>query len=93
MRKDLLEVQNTVNAIFNEINKVIIGKADIINYLVLGLLSEGNILMEGFPGVAKTTIAKTFAVALGCDFKRIQFTPDIMPAEHTFIIKKKATLS
>lgn len=83
MRKDLLEVQNTVNAIFNEINKVIIGKADIINYLVLGLLSEGNILMEGFPGVAKTTIAKTFAAALGCDFKRIQFTPDIMPADIT----------
>ena len=83
MRKDLLEVQNTVNAIFNEINKVVIGKADIINYLVLGLLSEGNILLEGFPGVAKTTIAKSFATALGCDFKRIQFTPDIMPADIT----------
>src|SRR3989304_1456649 len=83
MRKDLLEVQNTVDAISNEINKVIIGKADIINYLVLGLLSEGNILLEGFPGVAKTTIAKSFATALGCDFKRIQFTPDIMPADIT----------
>ena len=83
MIKGLLEVQNTVNAIFNEINKVVIGKADIINYLVLGLLSEGNILLEGFPGVAKTTIAKSFATALGCDFKRIQFTPDIMPADIT----------
>jgi len=63
----------------------------IINYLIISLLSEGNILMEGFPGVAKTTIAKTFASVLGCDFKRIQFTPDIMPADitGTYIFNQK----
>ncbi len=78
-----IEVQHTARAIFNEVNKIVVGKADIINYLIISLLSEGNILMEGYPGVAKTTIAKTFASALGCDFKRIQFTPDIMPADIT----------
>ncbi|KCZ72806.1 MoxR-like ATPase [Candidatus Methanoperedens nitroreducens] len=87
----LSEVQHTAEAIFNEVNKIIIGKKDLINYLIISLLSEGNILMEGFPGVAKTTIAKTFASALGCDFKRIQFTPDIMPADitGTFIYNQK----
>ncbi|VVB88645.1 ATPase family associated with various cellular activities (AAA) [uncultured archaeon] len=79
----LIEVQRIAKEIFNEVNKIIVGKADLINYLVISLLSEGNILMEGYPGVAKTTIAKTFASALGCDFKRIQFTPDIMPADIT----------
>lgn len=83
MKNELVEVQHVARAIFDEVSKVVIGKADLINYLIISLLSEGNILMEGFPGVAKTTIAKTFASALGCDFKRIQFTPDIMPADIT----------
>lgn len=83
MGNELVEVQHTARAIFDEVSKVVIGKADLINYLIINLLSEGNILMEGFPGVAKTTIAKTFASVLGCDFKRIQFTPDIMPADIT----------
>ncbi len=78
-----IDVQRTAKAIFNEVNKVIVGKNDLIDHLIISLLSEGNILMEGYPGVAKTTIAKTFASALGCDFKRIQFTPDIMPADIT----------
>ncbi|MCZ7355891.1 MAG: MoxR family ATPase [Candidatus Methanoperedens sp.] len=78
-----IEIQRTAKAIFNEVNKIIVGKNDLIDHLIISLLSEGNILMEGYPGVAKTTIAKTFASALGCDFKRIQFTPDIMPADIT----------
>lgn len=88
----LIEVQHTARAIFNEVNKIIVGKTDLINYLIISLLSEGNILMEGYPGVAKTTIAKTFASALGCDFKRIQFTPDIMPADitGTYIYNQKS---
>jgi MoxR-like ATPase len=83
METELVEVANTARAILDEVSKVIIGKAELINYLIICLLSEGNIHMEGFPGVAKTTIAKTFALALGCEFKRIQFTPDIMPADIT----------
>ncbi|MCZ7393556.1 MAG: MoxR family ATPase [Candidatus Methanoperedens sp.] len=83
MENELLKVQHTIRAIFDEVSKVVIGKTDLINYLIICLLSEGNILMEGYPGVAKTTIAKTFASVLGCDFKRIQFTPDIMPADIT----------
>jgi len=83
MTNELEEVSHIAKAIFDEVSKVVIGKTDIINYLTISLLSEGNILMEGFPGVAKTTIAKTFASVLGCDFKRIQFTPDIMPGDIT----------
>jgi MoxR-like ATPase len=91
MENELVEVANTARAINDEVSKVVIGKTDLINYLIINLLSEGNILMEGFPGVAKTTIAKTFASALGCDFKRIQFTPDIMPADitGTYIFNQK----
>jgi len=87
----LSEVQLKAKAIFEEVNKIVVGKTDLINYLIISLLSEGNILMEGFPGVAKTTIAKTFASVLGCDFKRIQFTPDIMPADitGTYIFNQK----
>lgn len=80
---ELTEVQDTAKLIFNEISNKIIGKTDLINQLIISLLSEGNILMEGVPGIAKTLIASTFASALGCDFKRIQFTPDIMPADIT----------
>ncbi len=91
MGNELEEVQYIAKSIFDEVSKVVIGKADLINYLIISLLSEGNILMEGFPGVAKTTIAKTFASVLGCDFKRIQFTPDIMPADitGTYIFNQK----
>lgn len=91
MTNELEEVSHISKAIFDEVSKVVIGKTDIINYLTISLLSEGNILMEGFPGVAKTTIAKTFASALGCDFKRIQFTPDIMPGDitGTYIFNQK----
>lgn len=91
MTNELEEVSHIAKAIFDEVSKVIIGKTDIINYLTISLLSEGNILMEGFPGVAKTTIAKTFASVLGCDFKRIQFTPDIMPTDitGTYIFNQK----
>jgi len=64
-----------------EIRKAVVGREDVIELLAIALLSEGHILLEGIPGVAKTTIAKAFADAIGLKFKRIQMTPDLMPAD------------
>jgi len=72
-----------ISEIINEISKVIVGKEDVIKMVMLGILSDGHILIEDYPGLAKTLIAKSFAMCLGCDFKRVQFTPDLLPADIT----------
>ncbi len=64
-----------------EIGKVIIGQEDMINKILIGLLSNGHILIEGVPGLAKTLAVSTLARALSTEFKRIQFTPDMLPAD------------
>lgn len=64
-----------------EVSKAIVGKEDVIELLAVALLSRGHVLLEGVPGVAKTTIAKAFANAIGLSFSRIQLTPDLMPAD------------
>ena len=74
---------NIPNKILNEISKVVIGKQDIKEMLLVALLSEGHILIEGLPGTAKTLLAKTFARVIGGEFKRIQFTPDMLTADVT----------
>jgi MoxR-like ATPase len=67
--------------VVKETKKVVVGKDALINDIFIALLSGGNILLEGIPGVAKTTIAKTFAIATGLDFKRVQFMPDLLPSD------------
>lgn len=69
--------------ILDEVSKIVIGKDEIKELLLVALLSEGHILIEGFPGTAKTLVAKTFAQVIAGDFKRIQFTPDMLPADVT----------
>ncbi len=64
-----------------EIGKVIVGQQEIINFIMIAILSNGHILLEGVPGVAKTTIIKAINKALGLTFNRIQFTPDLLPAD------------
>jgi MoxR-like ATPase len=66
-----------------EIAKVYVGGAGLVELLLTGLLAGGHILLEGVPGVAKTTLVKTFANCLGVKFQRIQFTPDLLPADIT----------
>jgi MoxR-like ATPase len=66
-----------------EIGKVYIGTKETIEMLFIALLARGHVLLEGVPGIAKTTLVKTFAETLGCSFKRIQFTPDLLPADIT----------
>jgi MoxR-like ATPase len=64
-----------------EVAKVIIGKNENLRRVTVGILSNGNMLLEDFPGLAKTLLANTFAQALGCKFKRVQFTPDLLPSD------------
>jgi MoxR-like ATPase len=67
--------------VVESVKKVIIGKDEMISDLFIALLAGGNVLLEGVPGVAKTSIAKSFASALGLEFKRVQFVPDILPGD------------
>jgi len=72
-----------IKSIKKEIHKVIIGQEELVDALLIGLLSNGHILVEGVPGLAKTTAIKTFSKVLGLDFKRVQFTPDLLPSDIT----------
>lgn len=93
-----------LNALKTEISKIIVGQEEMIEALIMGIIGEGHILLEGVPGLAKTTAVKAFADATDLDFKRIQFTPDLLPAditgsrifnmtEHNFDIKKGVIFS
>ena len=82
--QDLIRtVADISNGLMNEVSKVIIGKNENLRRVTVGILSNGNMLLEDFPGLAKTLLANTFARALGCKFKRVQFTPDLLPADIT----------
>ncbi len=65
------------------VERVIVGKRDVVELTLVALLCQGHVLIEDVPGVGKTTLAKTFAKSLGCTFKRIQFTPDLLPTDIT----------
>ena len=80
---DVDVVRDTAQRVKNELQKVIIGKDELIETLFVCLLAEGHILVEGNPGVAKTTATKLFAQTLGCSFNRQQFTPDLLPSDIT----------
>ena len=79
----LTAVGAIAQAIGSEVQKVIIGKSHVIDNVLVNILSNGNLLFEDYPGLAKTLMTNTFADALGCDFKRVQFTPDLLPADIT----------
>jgi len=70
-----------VNALRTEISKIIVGQQDMVDALIMGMIGGGHILLEGVPGLAKTTAVKAFAQATDLDFTRIQFTPDLLPAD------------
>jgi MoxR-like ATPase len=75
------KARKVIQSIVSECQKIIVGKTELIEDLLTALLSEGHVLLEGVPGVAKTTAASTFSHALGLIFKRIQGSPDILPAD------------
>src|SRR5689334_20673898 len=75
------ELRAGLDALYGEIEKVIVGQRLMIDRLLLGLLTGGHILIEGVPGLAKTLAVRTLAQALRLSFHRIQFTPDLLPAD------------
>jgi MoxR-like ATPase len=81
MTMTLDQVRSLADAIRAEIAKAIVGQEDMVDMLLVALLSEGHVLLEGPPGTAKTFLANAFATALGLDFGRIQFTPDLLPGD------------
>lgn len=79
---DLIKVESARFAhLTSEVGKVIIGQENILHFINIAMLCNGHILLEGVPGVAKTTMVKAITAALGLSFKRIQFTPDLLPAD------------
>ncbi len=79
------ETAPAARAIVDNVSKVIVGKTSVIEQTLAALLAQGHILVEDVPGVGKTMLAKSLAASLGCQFKRIQFTPDLLPSDITGI--------
>jgi MoxR-like ATPase len=77
--------------VLQEVGRVVVGMEDVIHQLLIALLAGGHVLIEGVPGVAKTTLSKTFARVLGTQYQRIQFTPDLLPSDvtGTYIFDRK----
>uniref|UniRef100_UPI00404762A2 AAA family ATPase n=2 Tax=Roseivirga sp. TaxID=1964215 RepID=UPI00404762A2 len=80
-RLDLSELQAAVAQVRSEIAKVLVGQQVVVDMLMVGILSNGHILLEGVPGVAKTLTAKLVAKVIDAGFSRVQFTPDLMPSD------------
>ena len=83
MTASLERTRNQSTQILDEVEKAIVGKREVLELVLIGILARGHILLEDFPGLAKTLMARCFARVLGMDFNRIQFTPDLLPADIT----------
>jgi MoxR-like ATPase len=79
----LAEVRTTCAAILDEVERAVVGKRDQLELVLLGLLADGHVLIEDYPGLAKTLAARSFARTMSMDFSRVQFTPDLMPSDVT----------
>src|SRR5690242_7846383 len=75
--------RSTFDKVRNEVRKTIVGQDDIVEGVLVGLAANGHVLLEGMPGLGKTLLVRTLSQALSLDFSRIQFTPDMMPADVT----------
>ncbi len=82
---DVARVKSVADALQASVERVIVGKSDVVRVALLALVCEGHILLVDVPGIGKTTLAKAIARSLGCSFRRIQFTPDLMPSDITGI--------
>jgi MoxR-like ATPase len=80
-RLDLTKVRLAVDMVKDEIRKVIVGQEEMLDFLLAALFTDGHVLLEGVPGIAKTLSAKLLAQTLSIDFSRMQFTPDLMPSD------------
>lgn len=89
----MLLANQSCTMILKEVSKVIVGKQDVLEKVMLAILSDGHILIEDYPGLAKTLMAKSFASALGLEFRRVQFTPDLLPADitGTYVLNRRTS--
>jgi MoxR-like ATPase len=79
----IADVSALAGRVIDEVERAVVGKRPLLEMIAAAVLSGGHVLLEDYPGLAKTLIAKSFATALGLDFKRIQFTPDLLPGDIT----------
>ncbi|MBF8299446.1 MAG: ATPase associated with various cellular activity 3, partial [Dehalococcoidia bacterium] len=79
----MVDAKSVADAIVGNVEKVIIGKRAEVQLALIALLCRGHVLIEDVPGVGKTMLAKSLAKSVGCTFKRIQFTPDLLPSDIT----------
>ncbi len=77
------EAAEKCQQVVNQVKKVIVGKEPVLEKVMLAILANSHILFEDYPGLAKTLLARSFAMSMGCDFSRIQFTPDLLPSDIT----------
>src|SRR3989344_9524572 len=77
------EVQKRFKSLFSEINRVVVGQDDVIEQVVAAMLCNGHVYVEGYPGLAKTTLVKALASMMELNFSRIQGTPDLLPSDIT----------
>lgn len=87
------EISSICEKLVNEVGRVIVGKKNMLKYVTLGVLTDGHILFEDYPGLAKTLTAKTYSTVMGCNFSRVQFTPDLLPADitGTYVYSQKSS--
>jgi MoxR-like ATPase len=84
-RRTNMKIQEVAKRISENVAQVMVGKNEVIELCMVAMLCEGHVLLEDVPGIGKTTLAKAIARSLGCSFKRIQFTPDLLPGDVTGI--------
>ncbi|MFB0906927.1 MAG: AAA family ATPase, partial [Spirosomataceae bacterium] len=80
-RLEIEKLSTAVEQLKTQLGRVISGQSDVIDLLLVGLLCDGHVLLEGVPGVAKTMLSKLMAKSLDISFRRLQFTPDLMPSD------------
>jgi len=79
--KKVKNIKREIDAAKKEISKIIVGQDEIINSMLRSIIADGHVMVEGIPGIAKTLIVRALAVIIGCDFKRVQFTVDLLPSD------------
>jgi MoxR-like ATPase len=79
--EDLSKVQHSLTEVRNELKKVLVGQDQMVTYLLEALVARGHVLVEGVPGIGKTLLLRIIATVTGCQFSRIQFTPDLLPSD------------
>src|SRR5437899_8149304 len=82
-RLNIEEAGRTCQKVISQVKKVIVGKESVLEKVMLAVLANSHILFEDYPGLAKTLLARSFAMSMGCGFSRIQFTPDLLPSDIT----------